>query len=114
MITLTFWIIDLLLILVGIADTVLPALPGTPMIFAGILLAAWIGDFQQISVMTVVVMAVLGGIGLVIDYVATALSAKRVGASKQGCHRCGHWHFCRRDQWFLGASVHAAGRCGHG
>jgi len=82
--TITLWIIAILLILVGIAGTVLPALPGAPLIFGGVLLAAWISDFQRISVFTVVVMAILAVIGIVIDYVAVAVSTKRAGASKQG------------------------------
>ena len=36
----TLWIVAVLLILVGVAGTVLPALPGVPLIFVGILLAA--------------------------------------------------------------------------
>ena len=57
--TTTLWIVAVLLIVVGVAGTVLPALPGVPLIFGGVLLAAWIGDFQRISVFTVVVLAVL-------------------------------------------------------
>ena len=82
--TTALWIVAVVLIVVGVAGTVLPALPGVPLIFGGVLLAAWIGDFQRISVFTVVVMAVLAVIGIVIDYVAAAISAKRAGASKQG------------------------------
>ena len=82
--TTTLWIIAILLMLVGIAGTVLPALPGVPLIFGGVLLAAWIDDFQRISVATVVVLAVLAVVAIIIDYVAAALSAKRVGASRQG------------------------------
>ncbi len=82
--TTTLWIVAVLLILVGVAGTVLPALPGVPLIFGGVLLAAWIDDFQRISVVTVVVLAVLAGIGIVIDYIAAAISAKRAGASKEG------------------------------
>ncbi len=82
--TTTLWIVAVLLILVGVAGTVLPALPGVPLIFGGVLLAAWIDDFQRISVVTVIVLAVLAVIGIVIDYVAAAISAKRAGASKQG------------------------------
>ena len=78
------WIVAVLLIVVGVAGTVLPALPGVPLIFGGVLLAVWIGDFQRISVFTVVVLAVLAVIGIVIDYVAAAISAKRAGASKEG------------------------------
>ena len=82
--TTTLWILAVLLIVVGVAGTVLPALPGVPLIFGGVLLAAWIGDFQRISVFTVVVLAVLAVVGIVIDYIAAAISAKRAGASKQG------------------------------
>lgn len=82
--TTTLWVIAVLLIVVGVAGTVLPALPGVPLIFGGVLLAAWIGDFQRISVFTVVVLAILAVLGIVIDYVAAALSAKRAGASKEG------------------------------
>lgn len=82
--TTTLWIVAVLLMLVGIAGTVLPALPGVPLIFGGVLLAAWIDDFQRISVVTVIVLAVLAAVGIVIDYVAAAISAKRAGASRQG------------------------------
>ena len=82
--TTTLWIVAVLLIVVGVAGTVLPALPGVPLIFGGVLLAAWIGDFQRISVFTVVVMAILAVLGIIIDYVAAAVSAKRAGASKEG------------------------------
>jgi uncharacterized protein YqgC (DUF456 family) len=82
--TTTLWVVAVLLIVVGVAGTVLPALPGVPLIFGGVLLAAWIGDFQRISVFTVVVLAVLAVLGIVIDYIAAALSAKRAGASKEG------------------------------
>ncbi len=82
--TTTLWIVAVLLIVVGIAGTVLPALPGVPLIFGGVLLAAWIDDFQRISVVTVVVLAILAVLGIIIDYVAAAVSAKRAGASKEG------------------------------
>jgi len=82
--TITLWIIAVLMILVGVAGAVLPALPGVPLIFVGMLLAAWINDFQLISVFTVVMMAILAVLAIIIDYAAAALSAKRAGASKQG------------------------------
>jgi len=70
------------LILAGIVGTVLPALPGPPLVFAGMLLAAWAGDFQVISVATVVVLAVLTAIALAMDFFAGLLGARRVGASR--------------------------------
>ncbi|OQW97383.1 MAG: hypothetical protein BWK74_06405 [Desulfobacteraceae bacterium A6] len=82
--TTALWITAVLLILVGVVGALLPVLPGIPLIFGGILIAAWIGDFQQISALTVVVMAILAVFGIVIDYVAAAVSAKKAGASRQG------------------------------
>jgi uncharacterized protein len=70
-----------LLILVGLAGIVLPALPGLPIVFAGMLLAAWVGDFELISGWTIGVLAVLTVIAMTLDFVAGLLGAKRVGAS---------------------------------
>jgi uncharacterized protein len=78
------WIGAVMLIAAGVAGTVLPALPGIPLIFAGVLLAAWIDDFQRIGAVTLTVLAVLTAIGVVIDYVAAATTARRAGASRQG------------------------------
>jgi uncharacterized protein len=82
--TTSLWIAAVLLIIVGVAGTILPALPGIPLIFGGVLLAAWIDDFQRIGTWTLVVLAVLAIFGVAVDYVAAALSAQRVGASRQG------------------------------
>jgi uncharacterized protein YqgC (DUF456 family) len=78
------WTIAVLMILVGIAGTVLPALPGVVFVFAGIALAAWIDGFTVISGWTLGVLALLAVIGFAIDYVAQLLSAKRAGATWQG------------------------------
>ena len=70
------------LILLGLAGTILPALPGLPLVFAGMLLAAWVDGFREISGWTVAVLAVLTAISVGVDVAATALGAKRVGAGK--------------------------------
>src|SRR5215468_2298265 len=78
------WVLAVVLIVIGVAGTVLPAIPGIPLIFGGILLAAWIDDFQRIPGWVVGVLAVLAVIGFAVDYVAAAASARRIGASRQG------------------------------
>lgn len=78
------WLLAVALILVGIAGTVLPALPGVVFVLGGIVLAAWIDDFARISGWTVGVLAVLAAIGFAVDYVAGALAARRAGASRPG------------------------------
>ena len=82
--TIALWVLAVALIVVGVVGTVLPAVPGIPLVFAGVLLAAWIDDFARIGGWTVGVLAVLAVIGLAVDYAAAALSAKRAGASRQG------------------------------
>jgi len=77
-----WYILAGVLILVGIAGTVLPALPGLPLVFAGMLLAAWADHFQQVGWIVLVLLGLLTALSVVIDFFATALGAKRVGASK--------------------------------
>lgn len=77
-----WYVLSALLVLVGIAGTVLPALPGVPLVFAGMLLAAWAGDFQQVGWPVLVVLGLLTLLSFGIDFLATAMGAKRVGASR--------------------------------
>ena len=78
------WIIAVLMIVVGVAGTVLPALPGVVFVFAGVVLAAWINDFTLISGWTIGLLAVLTVIGFAVDYVAQLVSAQRAGATPLG------------------------------
>ncbi len=78
-----YYLIATFLILIGLAGTVLPALPGLPLIFAGMLLAAWAGDFQQVGIAMLVLLGVMTLLSIGIDLWATALGAKRVGASRK-------------------------------
>jgi uncharacterized protein len=77
------WSLAVILIVLGVIGTVLPVLPGTVLIFAGILLAAWVGDFTVISTWAVGLAAVLTLISIVADYLAAVLGAKRYGASRE-------------------------------
>lgn len=80
--TAALWILVVLLILVGLAGTILPAIPGVTLVFAGVLLAAWIDDFARIPALLVVVCGVLTIVTWVIDYTSAASGAKRLGASR--------------------------------
>ncbi|MGH8085826.1 MAG: DUF456 domain-containing protein [Lysobacter sp.] len=77
-----YYVLAGILILVGVAGTVLPALPGLPLVFGGMLLAAWAGGFEQVGVAMLVLLGLLTVLSLGIDFLATALGAKRVGASR--------------------------------
>lgn len=76
------WIVAVVMIVAGLAGTVLPALPGAALVFAGILLAAWIDDFARISGITVLVCGLLMLVAWGADYVSAMLGAKRAGASR--------------------------------
>ena len=77
-----YYAIAAVLVLIGLAGTILPALPGLPLVLAGMLLGAWAGGFEHIGIPVVVVLAVLTLFSLVVDFWATALGARRVGASR--------------------------------
>lgn len=76
------WILAVALIVVGVMGTVLPALPGAILVFAGIVLAAWIDGFARIPVWLVVVFGLLTALAWAVDYFAAAAGAKRAGASR--------------------------------
>lgn len=71
------------LIVLGIAGAVLPVLPGVPLVFAGMWLAAWADHYQHIGTFTLILLGTLALIALLIDFVASLLGAKRVGASSR-------------------------------
>ena len=76
------WILVVVLIAVGVAGTVLPALPGSVLVFGGILLGAWIDNFERVSITIVVICGVLTLLAWATDYVAAMMGAKRAGASR--------------------------------
>jgi len=77
------WAVVVLLIGVGLAGIIVPVLPGTALIFAGILLGAWIGDFAEVGGWTVALVGCLTLVSFGCDYLAAALGARRLGASRQ-------------------------------
>lgn len=81
-ITYLLWAVAILAILVGLAGTILPALPGVPLVFAGLVTIAWLGDFQRIGWPTLTALGVMTILAVAADFVATLLGAKRAGASK--------------------------------
>ena len=76
------WLLAFGLMAVGVAGTVLPALPGVPLVFAGMLLAAWIDGFQKIGYVTVAILGAIMLASLAIDFLAGVAGAKRFGASR--------------------------------
>ncbi|MDR6642825.1 uncharacterized protein YqgC (DUF456 family) [Luteibacter sp. 1214] len=69
------------LIVGGVAGAVLPILPGIPMIFGGIWLAAAVDDYQHLGGGWLVVIGIVGAVGVALDFVSASLGAKKIGAS---------------------------------
>jgi uncharacterized protein YqgC (DUF456 family) len=75
------YVLSVVLVLVGLAGAILPALPGVPLIFGGLWLAAWVDDYQHVGLWTLLLIALLGSLAILLDFVAGMFGAKRVGAS---------------------------------
>src|ERR1700682_2438962 len=76
-------VIAVALIVVGLAGAIVPAVPGIPLIFAGIWLIAGLDRYHHLGLWWLLGIAVVGAVGLTLDLLAGALGAKRAGASKQ-------------------------------
>jgi len=77
------WVLSVVLIVLGLVGTVLPLLPGTVLVWGGIVLGAWIDDFARVGTTSVVVVSVLALLALALDYVAGLMGAQKAGASRQ-------------------------------
>ena len=79
---LILYIVGAVLILVGLLGTVLPVIPGAPLMLVGMLLAAWADGFQRVGGKALAILTVLALLSVGSDYAASALGAKGVGASR--------------------------------
>jgi hypothetical protein len=75
------WLLAAILVLAGIAGTVVPVLPGAPLVFLGLLAGAWADDFQKVGWLTLALLALLTLLSFAVDLWAGHLGARRSGAS---------------------------------
>jgi uncharacterized protein YqgC (DUF456 family) len=75
------WLLAGALVVAGIAGTVVPLLPGAPLVFLGLLVAARIDDFHKVGWVTLIFLALLTLLAYAVDLWATRHGARRVGAS---------------------------------
>ena len=81
--TILWWLLASLLLVAGLAGTIVPALPGIPLVFLGLFVMAWIDDFTEVGWTTVAVLGALAVIGWLVDLVAGAVGARYLGASRR-------------------------------
>jgi len=72
-----------LMVLAGLAGSVLPAIPGAPLLFGGLLLAAWAEGFAYVGTPWLVALGVMAALTYGVDLLAGMFGAKRFGASKR-------------------------------
>lgn len=77
-------ILAILLLLAGLLGCVLPAIPGPPLSYAGMLLVQW--AWKPFSTTTLMVLAAVTILVTILDYVIPVWGAKYFGATKYGIY----------------------------
>ena len=77
------WLLVVVLITAGLAGVVFPVIPGAPLLFVGLLIAAWAEDFHYVGLWTLVALGILAALTYGVDLWATIFGVKKFGASKR-------------------------------
>jgi len=77
------WLLGAVLVVLGIAGMLLPALPGPVLMFAGFVVAAWAEGFEFVGYGTLAILAILTLLAYLVDFIAGAMGAKHFGASSK-------------------------------
>lgn len=81
--SLPIWI-SLAAMLVGLVGSVVPGLPGVPLIFLSALAYSYLTGFERVGGWIVALLGLFAALALVADYIATSYGARRFGASWAG------------------------------
>jgi uncharacterized protein YqgC (DUF456 family) len=82
LIPLIVWALCVACVVIGFIGTIVPILPGPPLILAGVLGIAWWEDFTKVGIVPVTIIGALAVLTIIIDFVSSYIGAKKVGASK--------------------------------
>jgi uncharacterized protein YqgC (DUF456 family) len=74
-------VIACIFFLLGILGTILPALPGAPLIWLGMLIYGFLTQFQGITTQFYIWQGIAVALTFLIDYVGTAYGTRRYGGS---------------------------------
>ena len=77
------WVLAVILVIGGMVGLVFPVLPGAPVLYAGLFVAAWTEDFAYVGATTLVVLGIMTILTYAFDFLAAAFGAKRFGASRR-------------------------------
>ncbi len=77
-------LVTLLIMFVGLAGSVLPGVPGVPLIFLSALLYGIFTNFEDVGVLILVLLFAFAALAFVADFAGTSYGARRFGASNWG------------------------------
>ncbi len=72
------------LVAVGLAGSVLPYIPGSPLILLGAFIYAWHTGFAQVTWTTLLWLLILTLLSQAVDFLASVLGVKKYGGSRWG------------------------------
>jgi len=81
--SIALWIIGALLSVIGLAGLLLPVLPGAPLLFLGLLCAAWAEDFRYVGLWTLLILAGMAGLTYLVEFFSSIWGARRFGGSRR-------------------------------
>lgn len=76
--------IVIILMIAGLLGSLLPFLPGAPLILAGVFIYSWFTGFVVIGWKILLLLGILTLLSETLDHLASVLGAKKYGASKWG------------------------------
>ncbi len=76
--------VTLLVMFLGLLGSVLPGLPGVPLIFAAVLVYAYVTGFEAVGALVLVLLGFFALLAFIADLLFTAYGARRFGASNWG------------------------------
>ncbi len=76
------WIVTIIFLVLGLSGVFVPGLPGIALVFLGILFYSISTGFSSISVITVIALGVLVGLGALADYAGSAVGTKYGGGGR--------------------------------
>ncbi len=75
------FLVAYLLMILGIIGTIVPLLPGAPLIWLGALMWAWTDNFQRVGWPMLVLLGLLAVVALVSNWFMTTLTSRKAGAN---------------------------------
>ena len=78
------WLQTLLIMLAGLIGCIIPAMPGPPLVFLGVLYYSWRTDWQEVGVLPLAVIFIVMLIGASSNLWLSYLGARKTGASVWG------------------------------